>query len=146
MQFTESWLREFCTPPLSTQALADLLTMSGMEVEELRPVAPPFSGVVVAEILSAEPHPQADRLRVCLVDAGGESVIASLTEVGPALAGKAGTRIVPDKPARRQTGTPQARDGETAAGPRRKQPAPRKRTAGSAQVIDIHSKRRAASR
>jgi phenylalanyl-tRNA synthetase beta chain len=65
MQFPESWLREFCNPPLSTQELADLLTMSGMEVEELRPVAPPFSGVVVAEILTAEPHPQADRLRVC---------------------------------------------------------------------------------
>ncbi len=71
MQFPESWLREFCNPPLSTQQLADLLTMSGMEVEELRPVAPPFSGVVVAQILSAEPHPQADRLRVCQVDAGG---------------------------------------------------------------------------
>jgi phenylalanyl-tRNA synthetase beta chain len=71
MQFPESWLREFCNPPLSTQALAELLTMSGMEVEGLRPVAPPFSGVVVAQILSAEPHPQADRLRVCMVDAGG---------------------------------------------------------------------------
>ena len=73
MQFPESWLREFCNPPLSTQALADLLTMSGMEVEELRPVAPPFSGVVVARILSADPHPQADRLRVCSVDAGAHS-------------------------------------------------------------------------
>jgi phenylalanyl-tRNA synthetase beta chain len=71
MQFPESWLREFCNPPLSTQALADLLTMSGMEVEDLAPVAPPFSGVVVAEILSAEPHPQADRLRVCQVNVGG---------------------------------------------------------------------------
>ncbi len=70
MQFPESWLREFCDPPLSTQALADLLTMSGMEVEELRPVAPPFSGIVVAEILTAEQHPQADRLRVCTVAAG----------------------------------------------------------------------------
>jgi len=70
MQFPESWLREFCNPPLSTQQLSDLLTMSGMEVEELRPVAPPFTGVVVAEILTAEPHPQADRLRVCTVDAG----------------------------------------------------------------------------
>ena len=70
MQFPESWLREFCNPPLSTQQLADLLTMSGMEVEDLRPVAPPFSGVVVAEILSAESHPQADRLRVCQVSVG----------------------------------------------------------------------------
>ncbi|MBU6258664.1 MAG: phenylalanine--tRNA ligase subunit beta [Burkholderiales bacterium] len=71
MQFPESWLREFCDPPLTTRQLADLLTMSGMEVEALHPVAPPFSGVVVAEIVSAEPHPQADRLRVCQVDAGG---------------------------------------------------------------------------
>jgi len=70
MQFPESWLREFCDPPLSTQALADLLTMSGMEVESLRPVAPAFSGVVVGEIMAAEPHPHADRLRVCRVDVG----------------------------------------------------------------------------
>jgi phenylalanyl-tRNA synthetase beta chain len=73
MQFPESWLREFCDPALTTQQLADLLTMSGMEVEELRPAAPPFSGVVVAEILTAEQHPQADRLRVCTVDAGALS-------------------------------------------------------------------------
>jgi len=70
MQFPESWLREFCNPPIGTQALADLLTMSGFEVEELRAVAPPFSGVVVAEIVEAVPHPQADRLRVCKVSVG----------------------------------------------------------------------------
>jgi phenylalanyl-tRNA synthetase beta chain len=75
MQFPESWLREFCNPPLSTQALADLLTMSGFEVEDLAPVAPPFSGVVVAEILSAEPHPKADRLRVCQVSIGGPDLL-----------------------------------------------------------------------
>ena len=70
MQFPESWLREFCNPPLSTQELADLLTMSGMEVEDLRPVAPPFSKVVVGEIKEAVQHPNADRLRVCQVDVG----------------------------------------------------------------------------
>ncbi len=70
MQFPESWLREFCNPPLSTLQLSDQLTMSGMEVEDLHPVAPPFTGVVVAEILTVEPHPQADRLLVCTVDAG----------------------------------------------------------------------------
>jgi phenylalanyl-tRNA synthetase beta chain len=73
MQFPESWLREFCNPPLSTAELADLLTMAGMEVEELRPVAPPFAGIVVAEIVEAEQHPNADRLRVCRVDAGPHS-------------------------------------------------------------------------
>jgi phenylalanyl-tRNA synthetase beta chain len=70
MQFPESWLREFCNPPLSTQALADLLTMSGMEVEEARPVAPAFTGVVVAEVLAVERHPNADRLNVCQVNVG----------------------------------------------------------------------------
>jgi len=73
MQFPESWLRTYCNPPLDTQGLADLLTMAGLEVEETRPVAPPFSGIVVAQILSAEPHPQADRLRVCQVSIGGET-------------------------------------------------------------------------
>ncbi len=74
MQFPESWLREFCNPPLSTQQLADLLTLSGMEVEDLRPSAPAFSGVVVAEIVEAAQHPSADRLRVCKVDTGSERV------------------------------------------------------------------------
>ncbi|MDR0275628.1 MAG: phenylalanine--tRNA ligase subunit beta [Burkholderiaceae bacterium] len=70
MQFPESWLREFCNPPLSTGQLAEALTMAGLEVEDTRPVAPPFSRVVVGQIKSAEQHPNADRLRVCQVDAG----------------------------------------------------------------------------
>lgn len=70
MQFPESWLREFCNPPLSTQQLADTLTMAGLEVEELRPVVPPFTRVVVGEIKEAVQHPNADRLRVCQVDVG----------------------------------------------------------------------------
>ena len=70
MQFPESWLREFCNPPLTTQELADTLTMAGLEVEELRPVAPPFTNIVVGEIKEAVQHPDADRLRVCQVDVG----------------------------------------------------------------------------
>ena len=70
MQFPESWLREFCDPPLTTQQLADTLTMAGLEVEDCQPVAPFFSGVVVGEILSVQPHPDADRLRICQVEAG----------------------------------------------------------------------------
>ncbi len=70
MQFPESWLREFCNPALSTEELAQTLTMGGLEVEELKPVAPPFSLIVVGEIKSAEQHPNADRLRVCQVDVG----------------------------------------------------------------------------
>ena len=70
MQFPESWLREFCNPPLTTQELADTLTMAGLEVEELQPVAPPFTKIVVGEIKDAQQHPNADRLRVCQVDVG----------------------------------------------------------------------------
>jgi phenylalanyl-tRNA synthetase beta chain len=70
MQFPESWLREFCNPPLTTAQLSDTLTMAGLEVEELSPVAPPFSHIVVGEIKAAAQHPNADRLRVCQVDVG----------------------------------------------------------------------------
>ncbi len=70
MQFPESWLREFCDPPLTTQQLADTLTMAGLEVEELKPVAPPFTKIVVGEIKSASKHPNADKLQVCEVDVG----------------------------------------------------------------------------
>jgi len=70
MQFPESWLREFCNPPLNTAQLADTLTMAGLEVEELKPVAPPFTNIVVGEIKDAVQHPNADRLRVCQVDVG----------------------------------------------------------------------------
>ncbi len=70
MQFPESWLREFCNPALTTQQLADKLTMAGLEVEELTAVAPAFSHVVVGEIKECAQHPNADRLRVCQVDVG----------------------------------------------------------------------------
>ena len=75
MQFPESWLRTFCNPPLSTQQLADTLTMAGLEVEETRAAAPPFSRIVVGEIKDAAQHPNADRLRVCQVDVGQGSLL-----------------------------------------------------------------------
>jgi len=76
MQFPESWLREFCNPPITTQQLADTLTMAGLEVEELRPVAPPFKCIVVGEIIAAEQHPNADRLRICQVGVGGDRILS----------------------------------------------------------------------
>ncbi len=75
MQFPESWLREFCNPPLTTQQIADTLTMGGLEVEDLRPVAPPFTRIVVGEIREAVQHPNADRLRVCQVDVGQDALL-----------------------------------------------------------------------
>jgi phenylalanyl-tRNA synthetase beta chain len=70
MKFSENWLRTMVNPSLSSEELSHTLTMAGLEVEELDPVAPEFSGVVLAEIVSAEKHPDADRLQVCRVDVG----------------------------------------------------------------------------
>jgi phenylalanyl-tRNA synthetase beta chain len=66
----ESWLRAFCNPPLSGEALAEKLTMAGLEVEDYRPAGAQFSGVVVGEVLSVEKHPGADKLTVCRVTDG----------------------------------------------------------------------------
>jgi len=70
MQFSESWLRHYVNPSLDSDALGHAMTMAGLEVEEQHSVAPAFTKIVVAQILSAEQHPDADRLRVCKVDAG----------------------------------------------------------------------------
>jgi len=70
MQFSERWLRSFVDPPLKSDELARMLTMAGIEVETCSPVAPPFSGVVVGQVVSVQKHPNADRLTVCGVDAG----------------------------------------------------------------------------
>ena len=70
MQFSELWLRSFVSPDLDTDQLGHLLTMAGLEVEEQDGVAAVFSKVVVAQIVEAEKHPNADKLRVCKVDAG----------------------------------------------------------------------------
>lgn len=70
MQFSENWLRSLVNTDLDSQALSHALTMTGLEVEEMQAVAAPFSKVVVAKILTAVKHPDADRLQVCTVDVG----------------------------------------------------------------------------
>jgi phenylalanyl-tRNA synthetase beta chain len=70
MQFSENWLRTFVNPSLDSNALGHLMTMAGLEVEEANPVAQPFTGVVVARIVEAEKHPNADKLKLCKVDVG----------------------------------------------------------------------------
>jgi phenylalanyl-tRNA synthetase beta chain len=70
MQFSENWLRSMVDPKLSSDELSHLLTMSGLEVEEVEAVAPPFSNVVVAEVVEVAKHPNADRLNVCQVNVG----------------------------------------------------------------------------
>ena len=71
MRFSERWLREWVPTRLDTTTLAERLTLAGLEVAELLPAAPPLEQVVVGEIVALEPHPRADRLRVCRVKAGG---------------------------------------------------------------------------
>jgi phenylalanyl-tRNA synthetase beta chain len=70
MQFSENWLRSLVNTDLDSQALSHALTMAGLEVEDMQPVAAAFSKVVVAKIISAEKHPDADRLQICKVDVG----------------------------------------------------------------------------
>ena len=74
MKISEQWLREWVNPALTSEELCHQITMAGLEVDAIEPVAGAFSGVVVARIISAEQHPDADKLRVCLVDAGGETL------------------------------------------------------------------------
>ncbi len=87
MQFPESWLRTLVNPSITTDELSHRLTMAGLEVEEANPFAPEFSGVVVARIVTAEPHPNADKLRVCSVDAGTGSLLQIVCGAPNAAAG-----------------------------------------------------------
>ncbi len=70
MKFSEAWLREWIDPPFATAELSARLTMAGLEVDGQSAAAPALSGVVVAEIIAVQPHPNADRLRLCRVNAG----------------------------------------------------------------------------
>ncbi|MFX8539122.1 hypothetical protein ABTL98_18715, partial [Acinetobacter baumannii] len=71
MQFSEQRLRQLVNPTVDTAALAHQLTMAGLEVDAVVPVAPPFSGVVIGEVLTVVQHPNADKLRVTTVSVGG---------------------------------------------------------------------------
>ena len=70
MKFSENWLRTWVNPALSSDELAHVLTMAGLEVEGLDTVAPEFNNVVVAEVLEVVKHPNADRLNLCQVNVG----------------------------------------------------------------------------
>jgi len=70
MRISEQWLRAWIDPAIDSEALCERLTLAGLEVDAVRPAAPAFDGVRVARIESVEPHPDAERLHVCRVDAG----------------------------------------------------------------------------
>ncbi|MFK7974894.1 MAG: phenylalanine--tRNA ligase subunit beta [Halioglobus sp.] len=74
MKISEQWLREWVDPALNTEDLGHQLTMAGLEIDAIEPVAGAFTGVVVAEIVSAQQHPDADKLRVCEVSTGEATV------------------------------------------------------------------------
>ncbi|NLY65575.1 MAG: phenylalanine--tRNA ligase subunit beta [Alcaligenaceae bacterium] len=75
MLFPESWLRSLVNPAINTEELSHRLTMAGLEIEDTAPVAPPFTGVVVAQIIEAVQHPNADKLRICKVDDGSGELL-----------------------------------------------------------------------
>lgn len=88
MRFSEQWLRSWVNPSLDTEALSHLLTMAGLEVEDVSRVAPPFSSVVVGEVKEVVKHENADRLRVTHVDIGtGECVqiVCGASNVAPGI-------------------------------------------------------------
>ena len=87
MRVPYSWLAEWAKIPWKPQELGSRLTMAGFELEALESAAPPFSGVVVAEILSAEPHPQADKLKVCKVTTGSGPALQIVCGAANARAG-----------------------------------------------------------
>ncbi|WP_369808590.1 YtpR family tRNA-binding protein, partial [Oleiphilus sp. HI0132] len=74
MKFSEQWLREWVNPSIGTDDLLHQITMAGLEVDGMDPVAGEFTGVVVGEVLSKEQHPDADKLSVCQVSDGKETV------------------------------------------------------------------------
>lgn len=73
MKFSANWLRTLVNPSCADQELAHKLTMAGLETESVIPVAPEFSGVVVAQVIAVQKHSNADRLKVCVVDVGASS-------------------------------------------------------------------------
>ncbi|EFL79210.1 phenylalanine--tRNA ligase subunit beta [Actinobacillus pleuropneumoniae] len=75
MKFNESWLREWVNPAVSTEQLCDQITMLGLEVDDVEPVAGAFSGVVVGEVVECAQHPDADKLRVTKVNVGGDRLL-----------------------------------------------------------------------
>ena len=72
MKFSEQWLRSWVNPQVSREELVARLSMVGLEVDAVTPVAGSFNGVVVGEVLETARHPDADKLRVCQVSNGGD--------------------------------------------------------------------------
>ncbi len=81
MQFSENWLRTFVNPAISSLELSHALTMAGLEVEEMTPVAPAFGNIVIGEIVEALKHPDADRLQVCKVNIAKDGAESEILQI-----------------------------------------------------------------
>ena len=75
MKFSELWLREWVNPALDSAALSEQITMAGLEVDGVDPVAGAFHGVVVGEVVECGQHPNADKLRVTKINTGGDRLL-----------------------------------------------------------------------
>lgn len=75
MKFSELWLRGWVNPAIDSDALANQITMAGLEVDGVEPVAGSFHGVVVGEVVECAQHPNADKLRVTKVNVGGDRLL-----------------------------------------------------------------------
>lgn len=102
MKVSEQWLRAWCDPALSSEDLAKKITLGGLEIDTVVPVAHAFTGVVVAHVMATEPHPEADRLTLCQVDAGLSeplSIVCGAKNVRPGLKvalAMVGAQLAPD--------------------------------------------------
>lgn len=88
MQISEAWLREYVNPTISTEELVAQLTMAGLEVDSVAPAGAVFSGVVIGEVLSTQQHPNADKLKVCMVNVGRNEplqIVCGASNVRPGL-------------------------------------------------------------
>jgi len=88
MKFSEKWLREWVNPDVDSATLAEMLTQAGLEVDAIDAVAGDFSGVLVGQVVSVEPHPDADKLRCCKVDVAADellSIVCGAANVRPDL-------------------------------------------------------------
>ena len=70
MKFSEMWLRQWVNPAIDTAALSEQLSMAGLEVDGIEPVAGVFNGVLVGEVVACGPHPDADKLQITQVIIG----------------------------------------------------------------------------
>ena len=113
MKISEQWLRTWVNPDISTEEMCEQLTMAGLEIDSVDPVAAAFNNVVVARVESIEKHPDADKLNVCQVTDGNETLqivcgaanvreglIIPLAKIGAELPGAKENEIFKIKPAK----------------------------------------------